>query len=430
MAVVGDFSTIKKILDGVSVPKFVKVRQVFNAPVLKNIEDSLLAQLNDEKIKSLLRPKMKVAVAVGSRGIANLPQITKTTIAFLKSQSIDPFIIPAMGSHGGATAEGQKQVLAELGITEEAMGVPICSSMEVEKAGEAGGLPVYVDKYALAADGVVIINRIKPHTAFRGVIESGIIKMSVIGLGKQKEADSAHCLSMERFDKRLIPASKVTFKKANVLFGVATLENAYDQVAEVHVIPASEVWDKEPPLLEKAKKLMPKVLFNPLDILIVDRIGKNISGDGMDPNITGRFTVSYVKGELKTERIVVLGMTKETEGNGNGVGVADITTRRFFDEFNMAKSYINSLTAAFPPTVKIPMVMPNDDYAIKCAVKTCYRLQFEQIRAVRIKDTLHLSEIYISEALLDEAEANPQIEILGKPEPFIYNEKGDLLTKL
>lgn len=430
MAVFGDFSTIKKILDEVSVPKFVKVRQIFDAPVLKDIEQSLLGQLNDEKIKGFLKPKTKVAVAVGSRGIANLPQITKTTIDFLKSQSVEPYIIPAMGSHGGATAEGQKQVLAELGITEEAMGVPIRSSMEVEKIGEAGGLPVYVDKNALAADGVVIINRVKPHTAFRGIIESGIIKMSVIGLGKQRGADSAHQLSMEGFDKKLIAASKIIFEKAKVLFGVAVLENAYDKVAEIHVIPAAEVLDKEPLLLEKAKKLMPKVLFNPLDILIVDEIGKNISGDGMDPNITGRFTVSYIKGDLKVTRVVVLGMTKETEGNGNGIGVADITTKRFFDEFDMSKSYINSITAALPPTVRIPMVMPNDNYAIRCAVKTSYCSQSEQIRAVRIKDTLHLNEIYISEALLDEAKTNPQIEILGEPEPFKYDENGDLLTKL
>lgn len=428
MPILGDFSEIERILDEVTVPRFVKVRQIFNAPAVKQVELAVQEELKKDKIKQLLRPGMRVAVAVGSRGIANIALITKTTLDFLKAQGVEPFIIPAMGSHGGATAEGQKKILEEFGITEEAMGVPILSSMEVEKVGEASGLPVYVDKYVLAADGVIIINRIKPHTAFRGVIESGIVKMSVIGLGKQKGAESCHQLGMNHFDQKLIPASKVVFEKANLLFGLAILENAYDQTSEIHAIPADEILEVEPKLLEKAKRLMPKILFNPLDILIVDEIGKDISGDGMDPNVTGRFSTTFAKGELETERIVVLGLTEKTEGNGNGIGAADITTMRVFDRFIMAKTYINAITAAFPPTVRIPMVMRSDDYAIRCAIKTSYCLQPEKLKIVRIKNTLHVNEIYISEGLLAEAMANPQIEVLSELEPFQYDESGNLLT--
>ncbi|MEG6520733.1 lactate racemase domain-containing protein [Desulfotomaculum sp. 1211_IL3151] len=428
MPIPGDFSEIERILDEVLVPRFVKVRQLFHAPKIEKVDAAVFEGLNKEKIKRLLHPGMKVAVAVGSRGITNIAQITKTTLEFLTTQGVEPFIIPAMGSHGGATAEGQKEVLETLGITEESMGVPILSSMGVEQVGEANGLPVFVDKHVLAADGVIIINRIKPHTAFRGVIESGIVKMSVIGLGKQKGADSCHQLGMNHFDQKLIPASKITFEKANLLFGIAILENAYDQTSEIHAVPVDEILEVEPKLLEKAKERMPRILFNPLDVLVVDEIGKDISGDGMDPNVTGRFSTTFAKGELITERIVVLGLTEKTEGNGNGVAPADITTMRLYNSFNMAKTYINALTAAFPPTVRIPMVMRSDDYAIRCAIKTSYCLQPEKLRIVRIKNTLHLEEIYISEGLLAEAMANPQIEILGEPEPFQYDEFGNLLT--
>lgn len=428
MLVLGDFTIIEKILDEIRLPKFVKVRQKFPAPTVEDVPAAVKEKLNQEKIKSLLKPGMRVAVAVGSRGIAKINVITKEVIAFLKEQSVEPFIVPAMGSHGGATAEGQKQILAEFGITEETMGAPVISSMEVEKVGETGGLPVYIDKNVLAADGVVIINRIKPHTAFRGEIESGIIKMSVIGLGKQKGAESAHQLGMYRFDQRLIPASKVVFEKANFLFGVAVLENAYDQTAEIHALTAPEVLEVEPGLLEKAKSLMPRIIFNPLDILIVNEIGKDISGDGMDPNITGRFSTAFAKGDLVTERIVVLDLSVKTEGNGNGIGPADITTIRVFDKFNMAKTYINAITAAFPPTVRIPMVMRSDNYAIRCAIKTSYCLQPEKLKVVRIKNTLYLNEIFISEGLMEEAIRNPQIEIIGKPEYFEFDKEGNLLT--
>ncbi|ADQ06241.1 conserved hypothetical protein [Caldicellulosiruptor hydrothermalis 108] len=427
MAIIGDYTEIIKMLNEVKLPKFVKVRQVFEAPVINNISEVLINELNKEKIKKMLKPKMKIALAVGSRGIANLASIVKTTVDFLKSCDTEPFIIPAMGSHGGATAEGQKRVLAEYGITEQTIGVPIKSSMEVEQIGTVDGTPVYVDKFALSADGVILINRIKPHTAFRGIIESGLIKMSVIGLGKQKGAESCHQLSMKDFDKRLIEMSKVIFSKVKILFGIAIIENAYDQTAEIHAIPSSEILEVEPKLLIKAKSLMPKILFNPLDILIVDELGKDISGDGMDPNVTGRFSTRYAKGDLEVERIVVLRLTEKTEGNANGIGAADITTLKVFENMNMAKTYINAITAAFPPTVRIPMVMPNDEYAIKCAAKTSYCLDYEKLRIVRIKNTLQVGEIYISESLLPEARKNPQIEILSEPEPLKFDEEGNLI---
>jgi hypothetical protein len=349
----------------------------------------------------------------------------------VKKYGGNPFIIPAMGSHGGATPEGQKNVLEELGITEEKVGAPIVSNLDVEFLGNTDeGIPVYTSKDALNSDAVILVNRVKPHTSFRGDIESGLIKMSVIGLGKQKGADLCHKMGFYRFAERLKAMAQIVLSRVPVVLGVALLENAYDETADVRVLTAGEFFTVEPVLLEKAKSWMPKILLDDLDVLVVDELGKDISGDGMDPNITGRFASDYAKGDLKVDRIVVLRLTEKTEGNANGIGMADITTLKVLEDTDFTKGYINTITAALPRTVRLPMVMPDDRSAIKAAIKTANNLDYkgENSRIVRIKNTLHLEYIYVSEALLEDVKNHPQLEIVKGPISFEFDSNGQLLT--
>jgi hypothetical protein len=324
-----------------------------------------------------------------------------------------------MGSHGGATAEGQRDVLEQLGVTEQAVGAPIRSSMEVVEIGRLpNGLPIYVDQLAYEADQVVVINRIKPHTAFRGPVESGLMKMLTIGLGKQKGAEAAHAYGFKYMAEHVPAMAREILKKVPILFGLATIENAYDRPAKIVAVPAEKIEETEPGLLLEAKALMPKILFDPIDVLIVDEIGKDISGDGMDPNITGRYPTPYASGGPEVKRIVVLGLTERTHGNANGIGLADITTKKVFDSVDWVKGYANALTSTVVKTVKMPMFLETETLAVKAAIKTCNAFDLTKVRVVRIKNTLELKEIWISEGLLAEAKERKEIEILSDPVPL------------
>ncbi|WP_049752081.1 DUF362 domain-containing protein [Carboxydothermus hydrogenoformans] len=426
-----DFEPIVALVKDTVIPKMYKVRQKFDVPVLKNPVEKLNQELrNKEEVMKKLKGK-RVCIAVGSRGIANIADFVAETVKVVKDYGGEPFIIPAMGSHGGATNEGQKQVLEELGITEETVKAPIVSHLDVELVGKTReNVPVYASCDALNADAVIIINRIKPHTSFSGDIESGIIKMIVIGLGKQKGAEVCHKMGFYRFSERLQEMARVILTKVPVVLGIGLIENAYDETAEVKALTTDEFFVEEPKLLNLAKSLMPKILVNNLDVLIVDEIGKDISGDGMDPNVTGRFASDYGKGDLIVDRIVVLRLTERTEGNANGIGVADVTTLKVLESTDFTKGYINSITAAIPRTVRLPMVMPNDEMAIKAAIKTANNFDYvgEDTRIVRIKNTLNVEQIYISQALLSEVRANSSLEIVDGPIDFAFDEEGNILT--
>jgi len=426
-----DFSPIVQLLKDIIIPPMYKVRQHFDTPRLKNPIAKLEKELVEKKeILKSLKGK-KICLAVGSRGISNISTVTSRIVKTIREYGGVPFIIPAMGSHGGATSEGQKSVLAELGITEEKVGAPIISNLEVAFLGETSeGIPVYTSKDALNADAVIIINRVKLHTSFRGDIESGLIKMTVIGLGKQKGADLCHKMGFYNFAERLKKMARIVLTHVPVVLGIAILENAYDEIAELKVLTPDEFFTEEPKLLQMAKSWMPKILLNDLDVLVVDELGKNISGDGMDPNITGRFASKYAKGDLKVNRIVVLRLTEHTEGNANGIGMADFTTLKVLEDTDFTKGYINSITAAIPPTVRLPMVMPDDCTAIKAAIKTANNLDYtgEHSRIVRIKNTLQLEDIYVSKALLPEVNNHPKLEILEGPLFFKFDNAGNCLT--
>ncbi len=421
-------SVVKKLLCDMPIPRMVKVRQRFERPKIEDVASELVKKLKDKGVFSAIKPGQSVAIGVGSRGITNLPLMVKTLIDAIKGAGGEPFIVPAMGSHGGATAEGQKGVLERLGVTEEYVGVPIRSSMEVVEIGRTSkGLPVRIDKHALSADHIAIINRIKLHTTFRGKYESGLMKMITIGLGKQAGAEICHELGFEQMAENVVAIAKVALQKMNLLFAVGVIENAYHETAKIAVLEKDEIEKEEPKLLEEAKRLYPKIPFDSLDVLIVDEIGKDISGTGFDTNIVGRYTVPTMTGGPSIKRVVVLDITDKSHGNGNGLGMADFTTVRAFKKFDFEETYPNPLTSTVPLGAKIPMVLESDRLAIQAAVKTSNLLDKAQIKMARIKNTLLLDEMEISENLTSQAEAmKPYVEVASGPYEFPFDDMGNL----
>ncbi|MBB3126726.1 hypothetical protein FHS19_001380 [Paenibacillus rhizosphaerae] len=418
---------LQELLKDIPIPKMAKVNVQFNAEQIVDLGGDLGAKLRRPHILEKIKPGMEIAIAVGSRGLDRIVELTAVTVKALKEAGAKPFIVPSMGSHGGATAEGQREVLAHLGVTEESAGCEIRSSMEVVQLGTLpNGLPVYLDKYAAAADGIVVINRIKPHTAFRGPVESGIMKMISIGLGKQKGAEACHQLGFKYMAENVPAMANMIMEKKPVLFGVATIENAFDKVSVVEVLTPEEIIDKEPQLQIQAKELLPRLFFDQLEVLIIDEIGKNISGDGMDPNITGRYPTPYAHGGPDVNKMVVLDLTPQSEGNANGVGTADFTTQRLVDKMDLEVTYANGLTSTVVAPTKIATTLPNDKEAIQAAVKTSNVLDFNQAKIVRIKNTLVLSQIEVSEALFEYVKQHPQMELASEPYDLTFDEHGNL----
>lgn len=419
---------IQSLLQGIPLPRMVKVRQHFEAPAVQNLEQTLRREIAKESIAPQIKPGMRIAVAVGSRGLAELPALVRITVDELKRRGAHPFIVPAMGSHGGATAQGQQAVLANLGVTEETAGCPIISSMEVVEVGRLeNGLAVLIDKQAYEADGIVVIARIKPHTAFRGASESGLAKMLTIGLGKQKGADACHAYSFKYMARFIVDMARIKLQQCNFLFGIATVENAYEQIRVVEAVPAEEFLKRDQELLPLARTSMAKLILDKIDVLIVDKIGKDISGDGMDPNITGRYPTPYARGGPEISKLVVLDLTERTHGNANGMGPADFITRRLFDKIDYESTYANALTSTVCEPIRIPMILESDQQAIAAAVKTCNAQDLSKVRVVRIEDTLHLGEIYISEAMISEAAQHRQIEVCSAPLALEFDQAGNLL---
>ena len=383
-----------------ALPNVVRVRQGFDKTRLDDPCGAVSRNLQG-LLGGKLAPGSRVAITAGSRGINNLVGMTRAAAEAVKSIGGQPFIIPSMGSHGGATGEGQQNLLADLGISERTMGCPVVSSMEVEQIGRTPiGTPVYLDRNALRADGIVVINRIKPHTAFHGEIESGLCKMLAVGLGKHRGAQQMHAAGL---GATIVEAARIILAKAPVLAGVAVLENALDETAEIHVVPPGQFEETDRALLTRAWKVLPRVPLDPLDVLVVDEMGKNISGTGMDVNVIGigpRVGGKMEMGHPVVSTLVVLGLTPETHGNANGVGLADITTRRLVGSIDYTSTYTNVLTTRLWSAGRLPVIMETDREAIETAVG---EVPPDQVRLVRIKNTLHLEELEISEVLLPRA---------------------------
>lgn len=427
-----DYSVIEELLSTTKIPKMFKVKQHFSHDKIEDVAKETRIQLDKANLRPLLKSGMTIAVTASSRGIANQKVILKEVVSFLKENGTNPFIIPAMGSHGGATSTGQMEILSSYGITEEFCNCPIKSSMETVCIGsvfdDGKELPVHIDKFAAQADGIVAVNRIKPHSAFRGPFESGITKMLCIGLGKQIGADSMHRDGFKYFKTRIPLFGNYVRTHTNVLFGVATIENAFDETNRIEVMKNSEIPVKEPELLKYAASLMPRILIDSTDVLIVKEIGKNFSGSGMDPNISGTWSTPYGSGGIKKQRTCVLDLSDASHGNGLGIGQADTTTLRFLNKMDFLSTYPNALTSTVFLPVKLAMVLKNDEMAIKGAIKTCNEINTSNAKIVMIENTLSIEEIYLSSAFLDEIKDVDGIEILSDCMEVPFDNNGNMLV--
>jgi hypothetical protein len=392
---------------------------------VEDIEALLREECEKQEIKSRIRPGARVALTAGSRGVANIGIILRSLVRILKDKGAKPFLVPAMGSHGGATAEGQVQILESLGITEEFCEAPIRSSMEVVELGETErGVPVYMDRVASEADGVIVVGRIKLHTDFRSSIESGLLKMASIGLGKHEQALTLHAYGVKGIKDYMVEVGEKVLGSGRVLFGVGIVENAYEETARIEVMPVDEIVRREKELLQESARLMPKLPVSEMDVLFVDELGKNFSGTGMDTNVIGRFRILGVD-EPETPRIkylVVGNLSHQSHGNALGIGLADLTTERLFDQIDYEATNQNVLTSTFIERAKVPMVLANDREALAAAIRCNWGVAPEDTRFVRIPNTLHLQHVYLSENLADEALSSGNVEIVEGPEEMEFDE--------
>lgn len=400
-----------KFTEGIELPELYAVRQRFDVTAIDDIEGNVATALSAGRLPKLTGKR--VGIAVGSRGIADIDTVAQATVEWVKSRGGRPFILPAMGSHGGGTEAGQIGVLASLGVTEEGVGAPIHGSLDVDIVGHAYGQPVYFSSEARLSDLLLVINRVKPHTAFRGSRESGLTKMVAIGLGKQKGAETLHGLGLGLSADTIPQFADVIMRVAPPLYGLALVENAYHRIALMKVLPGDQFAQEEPSLLVKAKELMPTFPIAEFDVLVVDKIGKNISGDGMDPNITGRYATPYASGGADVKKVVVLGLTEETHGNGNGIGMADLTTEQVFASIDWEVTYVNALTATVTTTIKRPLALPSDDEAVRLAIKLAAPNP-AGVTLIRVRDTLSLNQVLVTKGVLDAANTS-NIDIEGGP---------------
>lgn len=410
-------------------PRMFRVKQIFPRPKIdpEAISSVIDGLLSCTKFEAQIKPGMRIAITAGSRGIANIALVTRTVVDFVKKQGACPFIVPTMGSHGGASAEGQTEILASYDITEESMGCPIVSSMEVTKIGvNEEGMDVFIDKNAHSADGIIVVGRIKPHTCFRGSYESGLMKMMAIGLGKQYGAEVCHEAGFKNMAKYVPMFGRAILQHANILFAVGLIENAFDETCKIVAMNADEIETEEPILLQEAFANMPRIWVDACDVLIVDKIGKNYSGDGMDPNITGTFCSPYASGGLNAQRTCVLDLSDETHGNGIGIGMADATTRRAFEKLDLSAMYPNAITSTVVSGVSIPMIMESDKETIQLCVKICNEIDKEHPRIVRIPNSLHVGHIWLSESFYEEAKNHTNMVIESDPAEFDFDEEGNL----
>ena len=424
----GSHENVNALLRDIPIPRMVRARQIFDSARIEDPKSVLQAELHRPEILETVKPGMSIAITAGSRGIDNMPLMLHEIASFLKEQGAHPFVIPAMGSHGGATAEGQVSILNALGITEETLGCPIRATMDVVTLTHlSDGTPVRMDKYASEADGIVVVNRVKPHTGFRGRYESGLFKMMTVGLGKQKGAEMTHGRGRLRMGETIELCGNAYLDHAKILFGVATVENSFDKTFKLAALTREEIRTEEPKLLDLARSLLPSLRLESADVLIVDRMGKNISGTGMDTNITRSYTHGYgIPRDGRATRIAVLDLTEQTHGAAVGIGQADVTTDRLFKKIDFNTTYPNLLTSGGTDSAKIPMVLDNQKLCIQAAIKTVIGLDPSKARIIRIPDTLHITDIEISEAFIPEAEKTEGIEIVSEPYELSFDSEGNL----
>lgn len=420
-------SQINEILDNINLPQIMKVSQTFDNTKLDDVEGDLNQKLIYKNIKDKIKPGMKIAITGGSRGISSYKELMKTIVSFVKKCGATPFIVPSMGSHGGGTSEGQENMLKKLGITKESVVCEIISSMDVVEVGRTSkDLPVYIDKNAANADGIILLNRVKLHTSFRGKYESGLIKMMAIGLAKRKGADMTHFLRYENMAENLVEVGKIALNNLNIICGVASIENGYNEVADLFVLHKDEILKEEPKILEKSKRLMPRIYLDDIDVLIVNEIGKNISGTGVDTNIVGRFHTNAASGGPNTVKLGFLDISEKSGGNGNGMGLADFVSKKFFRKIDFESTYINAITSTEPNSVKLPLVLDNDKYVFQGCVKLCGVKNIQDIKLVIINNTKELDEIYMSKSAFENAVDKSKVKKESELFDIPFDEEGNL----
>ena len=398
----------------------VKIRRLFNKDRIENPRETVILKLRESGLLSRIKSGSRIAVTAGSRGIAGIPVILRAVVDELKRAGAEPFIVPAMGSHGGGTAKGQLEMLESLGITVESVGAPVLSSIETVKLGKtSSGAPVYMDRNTYESDGIVVVNRIKLHTAFHGRIESGLCKMVAVGLGKREGAETGHRLGLGEV---IVECFRLAQKKVNIILGVAILENSRDETLDIRVVPPEDFESVDSELLERCRNILLRIPVSEFDILIVDEMGKNISGTGMDTNVIGFWRRFGGEKDPDYKTLIVLSLTPESRGNAMGIGLADLTTRRLVDSVDYNATYANAITSQWA-LGRIPITLEND--------RECLRIALEKhdpglARLVRIKNTLDLEELFVSENLAPSLKTRDDIEIIGKPAPMQFNSGGFL----
>ena len=419
--------------DDFNLPAMRMVRQRYDLPAAVDVPVEIGREFTRIKDALVLSHGKRVAVGVGSRGIANLAGIVREVVKKLKDAGARPFITPAMGSHGGATAEGQIEVLKTRGVTEETAGAPIKATMEVVNLGEIGGIPLFVDRLAYEADGIVLINRIKPHTEFSGPTESGLLKMLGIGLGNHTGAEHYHRAAITRgFYEIISTAGEALLNRLNVLFGVALVENQEHQTAILRLLRTDEIESVERKLLEKAREYMLKIPVKDIDLLIIDEMGKDVSGAGIDPKIIGRAICSWADTEPwpRISRIFVRDLTAATKGHASGLGMVDFVTERLVEKINMQATAINALTSSCPEEAKIPMHFETDREAIAAALMTIRPHTLHDLRIVHIKNTLKLANLMVSEGCLPELADTKNVDIGSESLSMEFDRAGNLISLL
>ncbi len=408
-------------------PRMIRVRQTFPRPRVADIPRAVAERLAAAGLP--VKRGDTVAVGAGSRGIANIDVIVGAAVRYLLDLGARPFVFPAMGSHGGGTPEGQLSVLEHYGITEATMGCPLRATMDVVQVGEALGLPVWLDRHAAEADWIGLVNRVKPHTDFKGSIESGLFKMMTIGLGKHKGAIQYHRANIHHgYETVITSVGREMLGKARIGFGLGIVENGYDETAHIEAFAARDLEAGERRLLKDAREWMARLPFSPIDVLIVEEMGKNISGAGMDTNVIGRPSNPHepFPADPKILWIVALDLTDESYGNATGIGNADFTTRRLVDKIDMKPTLINCITACAPNGAKVPATYETDREAIATALSCIGLTPPERARVMRIRSTLMLGEIEVSEAFLPEVAKRPDLTALTDPAPLPFDVTGRL----
>jgi hypothetical protein len=417
------------------IPLFFTLRQTFERPRVEDLAAAVRVELEEALPAAAVAPGARVGIAVGSRGIRDIATVVRMAVDGLKARGAHPFILPAMGSHGGATPDGQRQLIAHYGVTEEAMGCPVRAEMETRSLGRtASGVDARMAEAAWQSDGVLLVNRVKPHTDYKGPIESGLAKLCAIGLGKY---DGAREIHRHLFTVGLGEAIRGVAEKAvatgRILGGLALLENAYHETARVVGVPARALFETEERLLVEARRLMGRLPLDEIDVLVCDRLGKNISGAGLDTNVIGRSVYGYVAGQPWREgmarilRIAVMDVSDESDGNAVGMGLVDFVPERFAKRVDHAVTRLNALTSCCPTSAKTPVVLADDREAILAAIRTS-PVRPEGPRVVYVRDTLELENVLASEACRPLVEGREGIEVVSGPAPLRFDDRGRLLS--